>query len=151
MDWFYDLISNAHLNWVALGLFLGIFEMLAPGASMLWIGGAAMVTGIVVWLFPDTDWRWQIIIFGLLGITAIVGSRRIFARTAAMDGATLLNNRTETLVGRVATLETAIENGEGRAKIHDISWTVTGPDMPAGSKVRVIDADGLVLQVERAV
>lgn len=137
-------------HWLSLGLVFIMFEMLAPGASMLWMGAAAIINGVITWLFPTMEWQWQVICFGLLGVTAVVGSRR-WLRRSFHDGDPTLNRRSARLVGRVTVLETAIENGQGRARIDDSSWVVVGPDMPAGSKVRIIAADGATLQVEQSV
>ncbi len=150
MEWITNLTGGMYWNWLALGIFLAMFEMVIPGAAMLWTGAAALVTGVIVWLFPDIDWKWQIIMFSLLGIAGVMASRRVFGGNRESSDSSL-NNRSEQLVGRITTLETAIENGQGRARIGDSSWMVSGPDLPAGTKVRVIDADGAALQVERAV
>jgi len=54
------------------------------------------------------------------------------------------------MVGRVAALEQAIDRGRGRIKLDDAFWTVDGPDLPAGTAVRVIAVDGMVLKVQEA-
>ncbi len=40
--------------------------------------------------------------------------------------------------------------GQGRVKLGDGSWAVTGPDMAAGSRVRVTEVRGTELGVEPA-
>ena len=62
----------------------------------------------------------------------------------------MLNRRTEALVGRVFTLEKPIVDGVGTVRIDDTIWRVRGPDRPAGSRVRVTQADGANLAVEPA-
>ena len=47
-------------------------------------------------------------------------------------------------------LDTPILGGQGRVKLGDGSWTVTGPDMAAGSRVRVAAISGNELRVEPA-
>jgi hypothetical protein len=61
-----------------------------------------------------------------------------------------LNRRAAQLVGRIVTVEEAIEHGRGKARIGDTLWTIEGPDGPAGIQVRVMAAQGTVLRVERA-
>jgi membrane protein implicated in regulation of membrane protease activity len=51
-------------------------------------------------------------------------------------------------VGRVLTLEKAIVDGVGAVRIDDTIWRVNGPDTPAGSRVRVVRAQGAELTVE---
>jgi membrane protein implicated in regulation of membrane protease activity len=61
-----------------------------------------------------------------------------------------LNRRAEGYVGRVFTLEKPIVDGVGGVRIGDTIWQVSGPDCPAGSRVRVAGADGakLIVQAE---
>jgi membrane protein implicated in regulation of membrane protease activity len=61
-----------------------------------------------------------------------------------------LNRRSDALVGRVFTLEKPILDGSGTVKEGDTVWRVNGPDSPAGSRVRVVRADGVSLTVEAA-
>ena len=58
-----------------------------------------------------------------------------------------LNRRGAQYVGRQFALVEPISNGRGRIRLGDSSWTVTGPDLPAGQTVEVVGADGAVLQV----
>jgi inner membrane protein len=58
-----------------------------------------------------------------------------------------LNKRTDALVGRVFTLEKPIIDGRGTVKIDDTIWRVAGPDAPAGSRVKIVQADGASLTV----
>lgn len=150
MEWLTSSDSLNYWHWLSFGLLCIVAEMVLPGASLLWVGGAALATGITVWLFPDIDWRWQVIIFGILGIVAIAASRRLLTRRRSETMDSDINNRTASLIGHTATLDTAIENGLGRARIGDTGWIVTGPDLPAGAKVRIIGVDGAALQVEAA-
>ena len=46
------------------------------------------------------------------------------------------------------TLHDPITNGHVRAKIGDGYWTLSGPDLPTGSKVKVVEVSGHSLIVE---
>jgi membrane protein implicated in regulation of membrane protease activity len=61
-----------------------------------------------------------------------------------------LNKRADALVGRVFTLEKPIIDGAGTVRIDDTVWRVAGPDAPAGSRVRIVQADGASLTVAAA-
>jgi membrane protein implicated in regulation of membrane protease activity len=50
----------------------------------------------------------------------------------------------------VITLDAPILAGRGRVRLGDGSWTVVGPDMVAGARVRVAAVDGTELRVEPA-
>ncbi len=52
--------------------------------------------------------------------------------------------------GRVLRRPKPIIKGIGKVQLDDSQWRVSGPDTPAGSRVRVIEADGTTLKVERA-
>ena len=45
------------------------------------------------------------------------------------------------------TLEKPIIDGSGTVRIDDTIWRVAGPDAPAGSRVRIVQADGASLTV----
>ena len=47
------------------------------------------------------------------------------------------------------TLEGAIVDGRGRLRVDDSVWLVEGPDLPAGTRVRITGADNTLLRVER--
>jgi len=62
----------------------------------------------------------------------------------------LLNKRAQQYIGRVFTLDEPIVNGVGMVKVDDSSWRITGPDIDAGNKVKVIGEDGMSLKVEKS-
>jgi len=45
-------------------------------------------------------------------------------------------------------LKEPIVNGAGKIKVDDTTWKISGTDMAAGDKVRVVGVDGVVLKVE---
>jgi hypothetical protein len=59
-----------------------------------------------------------------------------------------LSQRGQSLVGRVFVLETPIKDGEGRIRVDDSSWRVTGVDRFAGARVRVVRVEGSTLVVD---
>jgi membrane protein implicated in regulation of membrane protease activity len=52
-------------------------------------------------------------------------------------------------IGQVLTLTESINDGAGRAKLGNRQWTLRGPNVPAGTRVRVTGVDGMVLIVDR--
>jgi len=51
-------------------------------------------------------------------------------------------------IGRIFTLEEPIVGGNGRVRIDDSVWRISGPDLPSGARVRVASTDGAMLRVE---
>jgi len=59
-----------------------------------------------------------------------------------------LNRRGEQYIGRSFTLTEPIVNGEGKIKVDDSIWKISGADMEAGASVCVIALEGSILKVE---
>ena len=134
--------------WAALAVLLFAAEALAPGAFMLWMGIAAAAVFLTVWAIDGISVLLQIILFVVLSFVSIQVYRTWFRQRARPSDQPLLNRRAEQLVGRVVTLEQAINAGVGRAKVDDAFWVVAGPDLPQGSAVRVVAVDGMTLKVQ---
>ena len=135
--------------WAAVALLLFAAEVLAPGAFLLWLGLAAAAVFLIVLAVPGVPVLTQAVAFAVLGIVAILAWRRWFRRVPRTDDP-VLNNRTAALIGRVVPLQSAIVSGRGRVQIADAFWDVTGPDLPAGTPVRILAADGMTLRVDQA-
>lgn len=137
-------------HWWVLALLLVIVEMIAPGLFLLWIGGAAAVTGLVIFLIPSTPWQVQFVIFGVLAVASVVAAKYYFKRNPIETEDATLNRRGSQYVGRVFNLEEGIVNGIGKVRVGDSVWRVEGPDLPAGERVKVVAVDGTMLKVEKA-
>jgi membrane protein implicated in regulation of membrane protease activity len=88
--------------------------------------------------------------FVVLGFASIQVYRNWFRGRERPSDQPALNRRTAALVGRVVPLERAIVDGRGRVQIADAYWEVTGPELPAGTHVRIVGGDAMTLQVEPA-
>lgn len=135
-------------HWITLGIFLMGAEMVVPGAALLFIGASALATGLVAYLFPAMGWEWQCMQFGVMSAISFVVFRRLFRRNSVPSLDPLLNKRYARLIGHVITLDSPIVNGQGRIAVNDTSMLVTGPDLPAGTKVRIAGIEGAVLVIE---
>jgi len=136
-------------NWLILGLILIGIEMLAPGVFMLWLGLAALLVGLVSFAV-DWSWQLQLLAFAAFALAAVPLYRRIGRHQLEDTDQPFLNRRTDALVGKVFTLEQPIIDGAGTVRIGDTVWRVAGPDAPAGSRVRIVTAEGAALRVEPA-
>lgn len=145
LDFIRDL--GAWAWWVGGALLLAI-EIVAPGNIFVWFGIAAIVTGAVA-LVADVSWQVQLILFAVLSLILVVVGRRWFARAGASEEP-LLNERATRLVGQDYVLGEPIVGGTGRVRIGDSTWRLTGPDLPSGTKVRIVGHDGAVLQAAKA-
>jgi membrane protein implicated in regulation of membrane protease activity len=140
-------------SWWVLGLALLAAEVVAPGVFLVWIGIAAILTGVVsllLWEVGFWVWQAQLVFFAILSVVAVFVGRRLLARSTDTSDEPLLNQRGARLIGRTAVLEKPITEGRGRIRLDDTTWTVNGPDLPAGSRVKVVGSSGGRLTVESA-
>ena len=100
-------------------------------------------------LVADVSWQAQLVLFAVLSLILVVAGRRWFARPSASEEP-LLNERATRLVGESYVLGEPIVGGTGRVRIADTMWRLTGPDLPSGTKVRIVGHDGAVLRAAKA-
>jgi len=138
-------------NWMVLGFALLALEIVVPGVFLLWIGIAAILTGALslqLWGWESWIWQVQVLVFLALSLISAVAGKKIMGATQSESDEPLLNRRSEQLVGRTAVLAEPIAEGVGRVHLGDTIWRVSGPDLPAGTRVRVVAARGGDLVVE---
>jgi inner membrane protein len=133
-------------NWLIFGFILMALELAAPGVFMFWLGLAALLVGLLSFVFTPS-WQTQLLMFAVFSVAAVPLWRRFALKSTASKSNPFLNRRTDALVGREFTLEKPIIDGSGTVRIDDTIWRVAGPDAPAGSRVRVVRADGASLTV----
>jgi len=137
-------------NWLIFGVILMALEALAPGIFLFWLGLAALLVGLISFV-AHPSWQAEILMFAAFSIAAVPLWRRLaHGGRAASESHPFLNRRTQALVGRVFTLEKPIIDGSGTVRIDDTVWRVAGPDAPAGTRVRVVQANGANLTVAAA-
>jgi membrane protein implicated in regulation of membrane protease activity len=129
----------------ALAWFLAFISLLLPWA-------AGMVGLVGLWRIANTErggW-WYLAAAGAMlladGLIDFVWAHRAAVATDQPD----LNRRPAQLVGRVVAIEEPIVHGRGKVRIGDTLWEVEGPDVPAGTEMRVTASKGAVLRVERS-
>ncbi|MGV3548579.1 NfeD family protein [Rhizobium sp.] len=137
--------------WWVFGIVLLVAEIAVPGNVLVWVGVAGLATGLLSNLFWESSWWvWEVqwLTFAALSALSLFASRRWLKRRHHLSDQPTLNDRGASLIGRTADLIEPMHNGRGRAKIGDTIWIVNGPDLPAGSRVRVIGSNGSDLMVE---
>ena len=137
-------------HWWVLAAALMAIEVFAPTTLFLWTGLSAAAVGVVLLIAPGIAWEAQILLFAVLSVVSVVAWRQYARLHPAISEDPLLNLRAERYVGRLFTLDEPIVNGHGKIKVDGTLWKVEGDDLDAGSRVKVVAADGVMLKVEAA-
>ena len=138
-------------HWWALGGLLAIVEVFAPGFMLLWVGVAAGLVGCLLLVWPGLELPGQILAFAVLSIATLLAWRLVQKAHPIKTDEPRLNRRAAQCVGQRGALLVPIVNGRGRIALGDGSWTVTGPDLPAGAPVEVTAVEGMLLRVRPVV
>lgn len=138
------------LGWAAAALLLGLAELFVPGVFLIFLAVGAAVTAGIVAAVPDLPLAAALASFGMWSSVAVLVGRRWYRDYAVDTDDPLLNDRAARLIGTTARLDTAIEQGRGRVRVADGSWPAAGPDLPAGTTVRIVAVDGGVVVIEPA-
>ena len=135
--------------WILAGLLL-ILELTAPAFFFLWLGIAAAAVGLILLVFPSISIETQLVLFGIASIVAVLAWRKYRESRPLITDQPNLNRRGHQYVGRVFSLGEPITNGVGKVTVDDSTWKVKGPDLPAGTHIKVTGVDGVVFTVESA-
>ncbi|MEM7027804.1 MAG: NfeD family protein [Pseudomonadota bacterium] len=135
-------------HWLIFGFVMICIEMILPAVYFLWTGISAIIIGLLLLAMPSIPLLIQVIIFGVLSVMSVVMYKRYQLANPREKAQPNLNKRGQQYVDRLFTLDEPIVNGVGKIKVDDSTWKVTGIDLPAGSKVRVVSVEGTILQVE---
>ena len=133
--------------WLAAAGLLVAAEIVLPGFALIWLGIAAALTGLVAWLAPGLGWPLQLVLFAVFALVSVTVGLKVFPNRPERTDQPLLNQKTAQLVGRTGVLAEPIIGGEGKMRIGDTLWPVTGPDLPEGARVRVTAAGDTVLTI----
>jgi membrane protein implicated in regulation of membrane protease activity len=136
------------LVWVALAILAAIFEVSAPhfGSIFVSVGAVAAAIASVLGYGVTT----QVLVFvAMIGLS--LGLLR--SRLARQLNSRGVPSRTEQLIGREGLVTQAIDPrlGLGRVIVRGEDWAAhAATPLPAGTKIRVLAADGIVLEVAPA-
>jgi membrane protein implicated in regulation of membrane protease activity len=153
MDMFADWLLNVGpFHWLALAALLIGLEMVMPTQYLIWPGIAAAVTGLAASLMA-IGWPAQVALFGVLSIVLVVASHYLPQAAKLTGSMASLNQRTDQMIGRTATVAEDFHNGQGAVTVGDTRWSahsVDGIDFAAGTKVEIVSAESTLLKVKKA-
>jgi membrane protein implicated in regulation of membrane protease activity len=134
--------------WLIGGVLLLIAELIAPGFFLVFIGGAAIATGLVSMLvgIPIAA---QLAIFSILAfLSARVGGRYAYSYRYDYSSDPLLNDRVRRMLGKVVVVVEPVDANGGRVRVGDSVWSARGGPAAVGDRVRIVDVEGNCLKVE---
>lgn len=134
--------------WLIGGVLLLIAELIAPGFSLIFIGAAAIATGVLSLLLP-LPIALQLGVFALLAILLVrVGGRRFYASRYDYSSSPELNDPERRLLGKIVVVSQPVDSHGGRVRLGDSEWSARGAAAGVGERVRIVDVDGNCLKVE---
>ncbi len=138
-----------HWHWWVIGLVLVVIEALLPSGMWAAMAMAAISTGAAAWLIEGLAWQFQLGIFCTLLLIFIVVisivKKRLPGRSEKEGSAD--SPKAKAYIGKDITLTGPIKNGFGEVQMDEIWWSIKGPDLKKGTKVRVIGTDAGMLSV----
>lgn len=134
--------------WLIGGVVLLIAEVIAPGFFLIFIGAAAIATGLLT-LVTGLAVALQLAVFAVLAFLSVrIIGRRFYASRYDYTADPLLNDRAARLLGKVVVVVQPIDSNGGRVRVGDSEWSARGGPAAAGDRVRIVDIEGNCLKVE---
>lgn len=134
--------------WLIGGVVLLIAEVIAPGFSLLFIGAAAIATGLLS-LAIGLPLVFQLAAFAALAFVAVrVLGRHFYISRYDYSSDPHLNDRVSRLLGKVVVVVQAVDSHGGRVRVGDSEWSARGGPAAPGERVRIVDVEGNCLKVE---
>jgi membrane protein implicated in regulation of membrane protease activity len=134
--------------WLIGGVLLLIAEVIAPGFSLIFIGAAAIATGLLA-MALGVGLVLQFGLFAILAFLAVrIGGRRFYASRYDYSADPHLNDRAARLLGKVVVVVQPVDSHSGRVRVGDSEWSARGGPAAVGERVRIVDIEGNCLKVE---
>ncbi|KQN04166.1 NfeD family protein [Sphingomonas sp. Leaf25] len=133
-----------------LAVALGVAELAVPGVFLVFVALAAAITGLLALLFPPLTLPAELVVFGAWSVVTVLVGRRWYADYPVDSADPLLNDRAARLIGQEVVVIEPIAGGTGRVRVGDSDWIARGPDLPIGTRVRIVGVSGSVLNVAAA-
>jgi len=142
------IIESAAVAWVILAVVAAIVEISIPHFGLVFVSVGAVAAAIAAG--SEYGFVVQILVFAVaLGVSLAFLRPRVMSRLGSQG----VPSRTDTLIGREGVVTTDIETsvGAGRVNVGGEDWAArSAARLSAGTRIRVVAADGIVLEVVRA-
>jgi hypothetical protein len=137
-----ELLNNIEFwHWWALAAFFIVLEMFDGNGHFIWLGVSAAIVGLLSWAV-GMSWQVEFFLFEIFSVGSIFAWGAYRKANPQPVDYPKLNKRGANYIDRTLTLSEPIVDGVGKVKVDDTIWKVRGPDLEAGSKVKVTAVDG---------
>jgi len=133
--------------WAIGGVLLLIAEIIAPGFFLVFVGAAAIATGLFTLLF-DLGTAPQLALFALYAVLAVMVGKRWYGEPHDGDQRHPINEPAKRLVGKTVTAVSEVDDHGGRVRVGDGEWNARGGPAAAGERLTVTAVEGNCLIVE---
>jgi len=140
-------------HWGIIVVALLLLELFIGAEFFLWLAAAALLSGIVSMVAPSLDWKIQFALYAAFSLASLVAWAK-YSRNRKLKPTDQphLNKRQNKFIGGTFRLAANLKNGEGKVIVDDAQWSVRvvsgDENAKQGSKVKVVDMDGMILLVE---
>lgn len=156
MEFFNGFEMTAAWGWIAAGLVMVVAELAVPGFVIFFFGLGAILTGALLFVFPEMAQSIQVLVFAVSSVAMLATCRRLMpasfrGRAQKAEG----DPDDDEIAGAAATVgEGGIEAGrEGKVDFRGTLWTARaegGEALAEGTAVTVVRRENLVLVVRKA-
>jgi membrane protein implicated in regulation of membrane protease activity len=133
--------------WAIAGVLLLIAEIIAPGFFLVFVGAAAIATGLFTLLF-DLGTAPQLALFAIYAVLAVMIGKRWYGEPDEGDQRYAINEPAKRLVGKTVTAATDVDDHGGRVRVGDGEWNARGGPAAPGDRLTVTGVEGSCLIVE---
>ncbi len=134
-------------SWLIFALILAAGELALPGMFLIWLAGAAGLTGLLTGV-TGFGYQAQLVTFAILAVASIYLGRAYFKRNPIQTEDNGLNQRGHRMLGAIVTVVEEITPSGGKVQIGDAPWIANGPNLAVGAKARIIKVEGSHVIVE---
>ena len=130
--------------WPGLAVVLLLVELVAVELVSIWFSAASLAVGIIVAIFPDLHWGWQIFIFVLLSTVLVLLTRPLAKKILKRRGGQETN--LELILHHTGIVEEKIDNdfATGTVKINGLIWSARSEDGSVIEKEEFVDVERIV-------
>lgn len=136
-------------QWVIIAVVCGSIEIFTMGLWFLWLALAALLVAIGVRLDWLQSLQWQLLVFAFFTLVFIIFTRPLAIKLFKTKDTV---SNVKALVGQHGISTTDIKPLQyGQVKVNGEIWTaISNHEIEPGTRIEVIDIDGVKLIVQKA-